>query len=87
MDQYTRQRKFTQRINSVVDQQKLSKTADRNTKGLLARQTYAEPKAGVGETDFTKRIANYVSVIRKQRMDVKKKQKPLATATIEGVSE
>ena len=76
MNQYGQMRKFMQRINSVIDQQKGKKSAPRSTKGLLARQNYTESKPEVGETDFTKRIANYVSVIRKQRaqLDTKKKE-------------
>jgi hypothetical protein len=83
INQYGQLRKFTQRINSVLDQQKATKTSGRNTKGLLARQTYSEPKGDTGSNDYTKRIANYVSTIRKQRMSIAK-QKPTA---IEGTDE
>jgi hypothetical protein len=74
MNQYGQMRKFMQRINSVLDQQKSKKSAPRSTKGLLARQNYTESKPEVGDTDFTKRIANYVSVIRKQRAQLNEKQ-------------
>jgi hypothetical protein len=74
MNQYGQMRKFMQRINSVLDQQKSKKSAPRSTKGLLARQNYTESKPEVGDTDFTKRVANYVSVIRKQRAQLNAKQ-------------
>ena len=74
MNQYGQMRKFMQRINSVIDQQKSKKSAPRSTKGLLARQNFTEATPEVGEVDFTKRIANYVSVIRKQRAQLNEKQ-------------
>jgi hypothetical protein len=83
INQYGQLRKFTQRINSVLDQQKATKTADRNTKGLLARQTYSEPKGDTGSNDYTKRIANYVSTIRKQRMSIPKQKRIVAEGTDE----
>jgi hypothetical protein len=69
---YTHMRKFSKRIDSLVDLQRNKKSAPRNTKGLLARQKPAMPAPEVGGEDITKRIANYISTIRSKRMELTK---------------
>ena len=47
------------------------KSEKRNTRGLLARQNPVATKQELGEPDFNKRIANYISTIRQRRMGLK----------------
>lgn len=73
---YNQLSKYSQRIDSEIDNIRQSSRSDRDTKGLLARQNFQSPKAEAGEPDFTKRIANYVNSIRQRRMEYTiKKQK------------
>lgn len=73
---YKQLTKYSQRIDSEIDNIRQKSRSDRDTKGLLARQNFQAPKAEAGEPDFTKRIANYVSSIRQRRMEYTiKKQK------------
>jgi hypothetical protein len=71
-NQYSHMRKFTKRINSIIDKERNKKSAPRSTKGLLARQNPVQEKPDVGEPDYTKRIANYVNAIREQRFSLNK---------------
>lgn len=69
---YTHMRKFSKRIDSLVDLQRNKKSAPRNTKGLLARQKPPTETPEIGGEDVTKRIANFVSKIRAKRMELVK---------------
>ena len=70
-DAYKQIRNFNKRLESYIDIAKNKKTEKRNTKGLLARQNPVTTKQEIGEPDFNKRIANYISTIRQRRMGLK----------------
>jgi hypothetical protein len=72
LNHYTHMRKFSKRIDSLVDLQRNKKAAPRNTKGLLARQKPPTETPEVGGEDYAKRIANYVNNIRTKRMELVK---------------
>lgn len=70
-DAYKQIRNFSKRLESYIDIEKNKATEKRNTKGLLARQNPVATKQEMGEPDFNKRIANYISTIRQRRMGLK----------------
>jgi hypothetical protein len=67
---YKQIRKFNQRIESLIDQQKSNSSAKRDTKGLLSRRNPTTTPQEIGGQDFTKRIANYVSTIKQKRLSL-----------------
>lgn len=70
-DAYKQISNFSKRLESYIDIEKNKKTEKRNTKGLLSRQNPVATKQELGEPDFNKRIANYISTIRQRRMGLK----------------
>jgi hypothetical protein len=70
-DAYKQISNFSKRLESYIDIEKNKKTEKRNTKGLLSRQNPVTTKQEMGEPDFNKRIANYISTIRQRRMGLK----------------
>jgi hypothetical protein len=70
-DAYKQISNFSKRLESYIDIEKNKKTEKRNTKGLLSRQNPVTTKQELGEPDFNKRIANYISTIRQRRMGLK----------------
>jgi hypothetical protein len=66
---YKQLSKYSQRVDSEIDNIRQQVRSKRDTKGLLARQNFQSPKSEAGEPDFTKRIANYVNSIRQRRME------------------
>lgn len=70
-DAYKQIRNFSKRLESYIDIEKNKATEKRNTRGLLSRQNPVTTKQEMGEPDFNKRIANYISTIRQRRMGLK----------------
>jgi hypothetical protein len=70
-DAYKQISNFSKRLESYIDIEKNKKTEKRNTRGLLSRQNPVTTKQELGEPDFNKRIANYISTIRQRRMGLK----------------
>ena len=64
-------RNYSKRLESYIDLERNKKSEKRNTRGLLARQNPVATKQELGEPDFNKRIANYISTIRQRRMGLK----------------
>lgn len=67
--QYGHTRKFNKKIDELISQQTKPKKESTFT-GLLARKNAPMPKEMNAE-DPMKRIANFVSVIRNRRMELK----------------
>ncbi len=67
--QYGHTRKFNKKIDELLSQQTKPKKESTFT-GLLARKNTPMPK-DMNTEDPMKRIANFVSVIRKRRMELK----------------
>jgi hypothetical protein len=70
-DAYKQISNFSKRLESYIDIKRNKKTEKRNTRGLLSRQNPVTTKQELGEPDFNKRIANYISTIRQRRMGLK----------------
>jgi hypothetical protein len=70
-DAYKQIRNYSKRLESYIDLERNKKSEKRNTRGLLARQNPVATKQELGEPDFNKRIANYISTIRQRRMGLK----------------
>jgi hypothetical protein len=70
-DAYKQISNFSKRLESYIDIERNKKTEKRNTRGLLSRQNPVTTKQELGEPDFNKRIANYISTIRQRRMGLK----------------
>jgi hypothetical protein len=70
VNQYAQMRKFSKRVDSIIDAERSKKSAKRDTRGLLARKNPAQEMPGTGQEDFTKRIANYVNTVRAKRLEM-----------------
>ena len=70
-DAYKQIRNYSKRLESYIDLERNKKSEKRNTRGLLARQNPVATKQELGEPDFNKRIANYISTIRQRRIGLK----------------
>lgn len=67
-DAYKQIRNFNKRLESFIGSNKDKKES---SKGLLSRRNPSTTKQEFGESNFNKRIANYVSTIRQRRMGLK----------------
>jgi hypothetical protein len=70
VNEYAQIRKFSKRIDSIIDTERNKKSSKRDTKGLLARKNPVQETSGTGQPDYTKRIANYVNAIRSKRLEL-----------------